>query len=67
VRLSERLGSLWGWDHRPVQEATVTVVPEQQRPNSTQQIRAALDRVFHEGRQPEPEVVEGEIISEPAS
>ena len=77
VRLSERLSSLWGWDHAPHRDMTTINVAPEQRPTSTQQIRAALARLVAEKQpvvsatvgkpepEPQPQPVEVEPESEP--
>ena len=64
LKVSERKSSMLGLDYAPLRTdmATLTVIQPPPRPNSTQLIRAVIDRVCAERPQPQPAAPAGEII-----
>jgi hypothetical protein len=64
IKLSERRSSLWAWDNAPLRTEVplMRVLEPTPRPNSTQLIRAVIDRVCAERPQPQPGAPAGEVI-----
>ena len=64
LKVSERKSSMLGLDYAPLRTdmATLTVIQPPPRPNSTQLIRAVIDRVVAERPQPQRAAPAGEVI-----